>query len=58
MAELDKAGYIDSGEDCTTKTAGIFVAGDCRRKSVRQLATAVSDGASAALAACRYIDSL
>ena len=58
MAQLDGAGYIDSGEDCTTKTSGVFVAGDCRRKSVRQLATAVSDGASAALAACRYVDSL
>ncbi len=54
--ELDAAGYIDAGEDCMTKSSGIFVAGDCRRKSVRQLATAISDGAAAALAACRYID--
>lgn len=57
-AGLDPAGYIDAGEDCLTKTPGIFVAGDCRRKSVRQLATAISDGAAAALAACRYIDAL
>lgn len=53
---LDAAGYADSGEDCETKTPGLFVAGDCRRKSVRQLTTAVADGAVAALAACRYLD--
>lgn len=57
-ALLDTAGYIEADENCLTKTPGIFVAGDCRRKAVRQLATAVSDGASAALAACRYIDAL
>ena len=55
---LDKAGYADSGEDCLSPTAGLFVAGDCRKKSVRQLTTAVGDGAVAALAACRYLDSL
>lgn len=54
--ELDSSGYADSGEDCRTKTAGVFVAGDCRRKSVRQLTTAVADGAIAALAACSYLD--
>ena len=54
---LDEAGYADSGEDCITKTPGVFVAGDCRRKRVRQVATACSDGAVAALAACDYIDS-
>lgn len=53
---LDKGGYADSGEDCLTKTPGVFVAGDCRRKSVHQLTTAVADGAVAALAACNYID--
>lgn len=58
LAELDTAGYFDSGEDCTTKTNGIFVAGDCRKKAVRQVATACSDGAIAAISACRYIDSL
>lgn len=58
LADLDKAGYIDSGEDCTTKTAGIFAAGDCRKKAVRQITTATADGAVAAIAACRYIDSL
>lgn len=55
---LDEAGYADSGEDCLTKTPGVFVAGDCRKKAVRQLTTAAADGSAAALAACRYIDSL
>ena len=53
---LDGAGYADSGEDCQTRSAGIFVAGDCRRKSVHQLTTAVGDGSVAALAACNYLD--
>ncbi|MBR4288539.1 MAG: FAD-dependent oxidoreductase [Clostridia bacterium] len=57
LAALDEAGYFASGEDCTTETAGVFVAGDCRKKAVRQVATAVSDGAVCAIAACRYIDS-
>ena len=39
-----------------TRTRGVFVAGDCRKKQVRQLTTAVGDGAVAALAACTYID--
>ena len=56
LADLNKWGYFDSGETCDTKTPGIFVAGDCRSKSVRQLTTAVADGAVAALAACRFID--
>lgn len=53
---LDDKGYVTAGEDCLTDTAGIFVAGDCRTKKVRQLATAVSDGAVAALAAVEYIN--
>jgi thioredoxin reductase (NADPH) len=56
LVDLDKNGYIASGEDCLTRTAGIFAAGDCRAKTVRQLTTAVGDGAAAALAACRYLD--
>lgn len=55
---LDDAGYAASGEDCLTATAGLFVAGDCRAKKVRQVTTAAADGAVAALAACHYIDSL
>lgn len=58
LIDLDKGGYADSDESCTTKTPGVFVAGDCRKKNVRQLTTAAADGSCAALAACRYIDSL
>lgn len=58
ITELDESGYIISGEKCTTKTDGIFVAGDCRTKAIRQVATAVCDGAVAALTACQYIDNL
>ena len=54
VADLDR-GYIKSDEKCLTKTPGIFTAGDCRTKSIRQIATAVADGAVAALAACDYI---
>ena len=58
VADLDGNGYIDSDEKCLTKTAGVFVAGDCRKKNVRQVTTATADGAVAAINACRYIDSL
>lgn len=51
VAKLDEKGYIIAGEDCRTGTDGIFAAGDCRTKSVRQLVTASSDGAVAGLAA-------
>ena len=56
LAKLNQWGYFDSGEDCTTETPGVFVAGDCRSKYIRQLTTALGDGAVAALAACSYID--
>ncbi len=56
LAELNEWGYFDSDERCLTKTPGLFVAGDCRSKGVRQLTTAVADGATAALAACRYLN--
>ena len=58
LADLNDWGYFDSDESCTTKTPGIFVAGDCRNKEIRQITTATADGAVAALAACRYIDML
>ncbi|MBO7663446.1 MAG: FAD-dependent oxidoreductase [Clostridia bacterium] len=58
LAKLDERGYFASGESCETGTPGVYVAGDCRAKTVRQLTTAAGDGATAALAACRYIDSL
>ena len=51
VVEVDKTGYIIAGEDCKTRTRGIYTAGDCRTKTVRQLATAAADGAVAALAA-------
>ena len=56
LAGLNDWGYFDSGEDCATKTPGLFVAGDCRSKTIRQVVTAAGDGAIAAMAACRYID--
>lgn len=55
LMELDEAGYALSGEDCLTGSAGVFVAGDCRKKGVHQLTTAVADGAVAALAACAWL---
>ena len=58
VASLNSYGYFDTGEDCLTRTPGIFVAGDCRSKAVRQITTASADGAVAALSAIRYIDSL
>ncbi len=56
LLKLDEAGYADAGEDCAARKPGVFVAGDCRKKQVRQLTTAVADGAVAALAAVRYLD--
>lgn len=55
-ADLNNWGYFDSKEDCCTKTEGLFVAGDCRSKYIRQVVTASADGAIAAMAACRYLD--
>ena len=56
VSKLDEWGYIEADERCLTGTSGIFVAGDCRTKAYRQIATAVADGAAAALNACRYLD--
>ena len=58
LVELDEAGYIDASENCHTNTPGIFVAGDNRKKELRQLVTATADGAIAATEAIRYIDTL
>lgn len=55
VVELDKGGYISAGEDCKTQAPGIFAAGDCRTKVVRQLTTAAADGAVSALAACEFL---
>lgn len=58
IADLDGRGYLIAGEDCKTSAAGIFAAGDCRTKAIRQVTTAAGDGAVAAIAACDYADSI
>ncbi|MBK5254217.1 MAG: FAD-dependent oxidoreductase [Peptostreptococcaceae bacterium] len=58
MIETDRSGFFDNGENCKTSKPGIFVAGDCRTKDVRQLTTAAADGSVAAVAACSYVDSI
>lgn len=58
LVDLDANGYIISDETCKTKTEGLFVAGDCRTKAVRQVVTAVADGGVAATNACLYLESL
>lgn len=58
VISLDNWGYVPSDEGTLTDCEGVFVAGDCRSKRVRQIATAVADGATAALAAIRYIDGM
>ena len=55
VVKLDADGFILAAEDCMTSGVGIFAAGDCRTKEVRQLTTAAADGAVAALAACKYL---
>ncbi len=56
LVPLNEYGYFDTDETCKTKTAGIFVAGDCRSKTIRQISTAIADGSSAAIAACRFLE--
>lgn len=58
LTRQDAAGWFDTAADCAAGTPGVFAAGDCRAKAVRQLTTAVGDGAVAAVNACRYIDKL
>ncbi|MDD7615165.1 MAG: FAD-dependent oxidoreductase [Clostridiaceae bacterium] len=58
VVKLDVRGYAEVDESCETETKGIFVAGDCRTKKIRQVTTAAADGAIAALAACDYVDGL
>ena len=55
LIALDENGYIIAGEDCRTSVNGIFAAGDCRQKSIRQLTTATADGTIAAVNAIEYI---
>lgn len=56
VCALDKAGFIISDDSCTTEVEGIFVAGDCRQKRIRQISTAISDGTIAAVEAIKYLD--
>ena len=56
ILELDERGYAVADNELGGRTDGVFVAGDCRQKKIRQVTTAASDGAIAALAACEYID--
>ena len=58
LAELDSQGYAVTDEDLRTMTPGLFVAGDCRQKNLRQIVTAVSDGAIAAMSASKYLAEL
>ena len=55
LAALDDGGYAVADEHCRTATPGLFVAGDCRTKEIRQLTTATADGTAAAVAACEYL---
>ena len=56
LENLNAWGYFDTDEACATKTPGVFVAGDCRSKRIRQVVTASADGAIAAMAACHYLE--
>lgn len=58
VVKLDSKGYIEADESCETGTPGIYAAGDCRTKTLRQLTTAAADGAVAATAACKYADTV
>ena len=56
LVECDDAGYVLAGEDCISTMPGLFVAGDIRKKPIRQIITAVADGANAAVAAGVYVN--
>lgn len=58
LVAMDRMGYIIGNEFCETNVKGIFVAGDCRTKTVRQLTTATADGSISAIYACNYVDSV
>lgn len=55
LVELDESGYVISGENCHTSCDGVYAAGDCRTKNIRQLVTAAADGTVAAIEACKYV---
>lgn len=54
LTACDEGGYVLAGEDCATQVPGLYAAGDVRKKTIRQIVTAVSDGANAAMAASTY----
>ena len=56
LVQLDESGYIVTNENCETSIKGIFTAGDCRKKLLRQISTSVGDGATAAFAAEKYLE--
>jgi thioredoxin reductase (NADPH) len=56
LCPLNDYGYYDVNEFCATQTPGVFVAGDCRSKFIRQVVTAAGDAAIAAMGACRYLE--
>lgn len=56
LITLDESGFIVADESCLTSCPGVFAAGDCRTKKIRQLTTAAADGSVAALAACDYVN--
>ena len=56
LVQMDEAGYIVTNENCESSVEGIFAAGDCRKKLLRQVTTAVGDGATAAFAAEKYLE--
>jgi thioredoxin reductase (NADPH) len=56
IVKVDEGGYLLTNENCETSVKGIFAAGDCRKKLLRQVATAVGDGATAAFAAEKYLE--
>ncbi len=60
VVKLNDSGYVVADESCRPESTlpGVFVAGDCRTKAIRQVTTATADGAVAALAACRYLDGM
>lgn len=58
LLELDESGYIKAGEDTHTSVPGVFAAGDCRTNVLKQVSTAVGDGAVAATQAEKYITEL
>ena len=53
--EMDANGYVVAGENCETSVPGIFVAGDTRTKELRQIITAVADGANAVNSVQKYL---